>query len=101
MLRFLFWNLNGKALQDRVAKLVRAHETDVLVLAECSVPENLILDALNVESHSPFHKSTSLLRTLAVFTRRGPLPRAPRNDGQASGRTREPSGSCRGMHVLL
>jgi exonuclease III len=71
MLRFLFWNLNGKDLQQRVAKLVRAHQTDVLVLAECSIPENLILDTLNVETHSPFCRSDSLLENLAVFTRLG------------------------------
>ena len=71
MLRFLFWNLNGKDLQHRVAKLVRTYETDVLVLAECSIPEDLMLDALNVQTHAPFSRSNSLLENLVVFTRLG------------------------------
>jgi hypothetical protein len=101
MLRFLFWNLNGKALQGRVAKLVRAHETDVLVLAECSVPENLILDALNVETHSPFRKSTSLLRTLAVFTRRGPCSAVTLLDDEAMRMTFQQLRLPSGIDLLL
>jgi hypothetical protein len=35
MLTFLFWNTNRKPLADRVARIVRAHAVDVVILAEC------------------------------------------------------------------
>lgn len=101
MLRFLFWNLNGKTLQHRVAKLARAHETDVLVLAECSILESLILDALNAETQSSFRKSTSLLENLAVFTRLGPCSAVTLLDDEAMRLTFQQVWLPSGIDLLL
>jgi hypothetical protein len=47
MLSFLFWNLAGQPIQDRVVRLVHAHDVDVIVLAECAVEPDDTLAALN------------------------------------------------------
>lgn len=38
VVKLLFWNLNGKALWNTVARLARNHEIDVVVPAECAIP---------------------------------------------------------------
>jgi hypothetical protein len=38
---FLFWNLNGKPLQNLVADLLQEHGVDVLLLVEDEIPKFL------------------------------------------------------------
>jgi hypothetical protein len=45
--RFLFWNLEGKALQHLVAQLAEEHSVDLIVLAECETPAMTMLARLN------------------------------------------------------
>jgi hypothetical protein len=47
MLTVLFWNIQKKPLLDRVARIVRAHAVDVVVLAECVQTDAELLAALN------------------------------------------------------
>jgi endonuclease/exonuclease/phosphatase family metal-dependent hydrolase len=47
MISFLFWNLNKRPLQDRVVRLAREHEVDVLMLAECELTPPVVLEALS------------------------------------------------------
>jgi len=47
MLSVLFWNVQKKPLLDRVARLVRAHAVDVVVLAECAQTDAELLASLN------------------------------------------------------
>jgi len=47
VLSVLFWNVQKKPLLDRVARLVRAHVVDVVVLAECAQTDAELLTALN------------------------------------------------------
>ena len=43
LVSFLFWNVNGKPLEERIARLARANDVDVLMLAECnSEPEEVL-----------------------------------------------------------
>ena len=55
MLSFLFWNLNGKPLDTRVARIVAAHDVDVVILAECAVSVPSVERALNAASQRLFH----------------------------------------------
>jgi hypothetical protein len=47
MLTFLFWNLGEQPLQVIVGNLARLHQVDVLILAECTIPEADLLRELN------------------------------------------------------
>ncbi len=44
MASFLFWNLCGRRLELVLRRLIRRHEIDVLMLAECAIPEDSMLD---------------------------------------------------------
>src|SRR5256885_2176351 len=44
MIRFLFWNIARKPLQNLVANSVEEHEVDVLILGECEIPTGLLLE---------------------------------------------------------
>lgn len=47
MVTFLFWNLNGKPLQNLVATAAQEQEVDILILAESDIPYAELIDALN------------------------------------------------------
>ncbi len=47
MARFLFWNLNRRDIPGFVGTLAREQEADVLILAECRIPEARLLEELN------------------------------------------------------
>jgi endonuclease/exonuclease/phosphatase family metal-dependent hydrolase len=51
---FLFWNLRLKLLQRRIARVVRQHRVDVIILAECAIPEEELLGALAREGEKSF-----------------------------------------------
>jgi len=69
VIKFLFWNLNGKPLEATVGSLARMHDIDVLMLAECAVAPARMLRVLNDETDRPFHLTFSLLKSIAVYTR--------------------------------
>jgi len=69
MLSFLFWNLNKKPLQQRVARLAITQAVDVLLLAECEVPAVEMLAALNAPGGQSFCFPQSEARKLKIFTR--------------------------------
>jgi hypothetical protein len=58
MLTFLFWNLNGRPLEERVRRLAARHEVDVLILTECSTPIVTMLQTLNRENDLVGYHST-------------------------------------------
>lgn len=72
MIRFLFWNINRKPLQHRLARLARYHDVDVVALAECVLSPAEVLASLNGGAGEPYRETMSLLDTIAVYTR---LPR--------------------------
>jgi hypothetical protein len=47
MLSFLFWNLNGKSIQQLVASIAQDNFIDVVILAECSITYAELLEAMN------------------------------------------------------
>lgn len=53
MLRFLFWNTGRRPVQAIIADLARSNDVDVLVLAECAVPPEALLEVLRAAGFHP------------------------------------------------
>jgi hypothetical protein len=68
MIRFLFWNINKKPLQENIARLTRQHGVDVLMLAECDIPAAELLQALNPLDDVRYHYAPSPGGKIQVFT---------------------------------
>jgi len=80
MLNFLFWNINGKPLASAIGKLVRQHQVDVLILAECRIADTELIRDLNTETddryqlveRDPFCERLTLVTRMPVRSiRRG------------------------------
>lgn len=56
MATFLFWNVRRKRLELVVRRLVERHAIDVLMLAECAIPEQVMLLELNKGASDTFHR---------------------------------------------
>ena len=69
VLNFLFWNINGKQLETRVARLARRHSIDVIMLVECAVAPGAMLNALNERNSPEFELPFSLARSIVIYTR--------------------------------
>lgn len=69
MTTFLFWNLNGKRLEETIVNLAFRQEVDVLILAECDIPPKVMLKALNPKKKAEFHFPFSLCEKVMIFTR--------------------------------
>jgi hypothetical protein len=69
MLSFLFWNLDKKPLETRVARLTARYDIDVLMLAECVTDPGEMLKALNAEGKGGYCFPFSESKKLRVFTR--------------------------------
>src|SRR5271170_1031403 len=54
MTRFWFWNLCERRLEPVLRRLSSRHEIDVLMLAECTIPERSMLEALNAGGQGTF-----------------------------------------------
>lgn len=59
MVTFLFWNLKRKPRQSLVANLALRHNIDVLMLAECIIPPDVLLIALNQSNRVEFDYAPS------------------------------------------
>lgn len=70
MAAFLFWNLCGRRLEPVLQRLATRHAIDVLMLAECAVPEESMLDALNTDGQRVFTRVPALAsRGLDLYSR--------------------------------
>lgn len=69
MTSFLFWNLQKKPLEGLVSELAEAHEVDVLILTECTIPAHIILEALNQRAGSMFQLTDSQCEEIVIYTR--------------------------------
>jgi endonuclease/exonuclease/phosphatase family metal-dependent hydrolase len=72
MASFLFWNLNQKALQARVARLAQQLQVDVVMLAECNLPPAEVLHALNESGTNSYCFPFSQAEKICIFTRFSP-----------------------------
>ncbi|HEY7426067.1 MAG TPA: hypothetical protein VH682_17685 [Gemmataceae bacterium] len=70
MVAFLFWNLCGRPLELVLGRLTARHAIDVLILAECAIPEKSMLDALNKAGQGTFRRVPALAsRGLDLYSR--------------------------------
>lgn len=69
MIKFLFWNLNKKPLERRIASLARHYDIDVLMFAECVIPVGHVLSALSDATGQVYHLPSSQCDSLAIYTR--------------------------------
>jgi len=69
MITFLFWNLNQKSLEGRVARLAEKHEVDIVILAECPIPTRSMIDALHQRSGRRFNLPFSACEKIVIYTR--------------------------------
>ena len=53
---FLFWNMKGRPLQERVGRIVRGNDVDMVMLAECDVEVGAISEALAPDDYR-YHES--------------------------------------------
>ena len=44
-INFLFWNVNRQPLQERVGRIAKTHDVDVLCLAECPLQADVFVSA--------------------------------------------------------
>jgi hypothetical protein len=73
MATFLFWNLGGHRLEPVLGRLTARHEIDVLMLAECAIPEVAMLHALNAADKGMFRRIPALAsRRLDLYSRFDP-----------------------------
>jgi exonuclease III len=83
-LTFLFWNMGGESriaaptrsatnrialLRSVLANLVRIHQVDVLMLAECPIPPQVLREAVNAGNSRQFQvpDAGSACETIAIF----------------------------------
>lgn len=52
-MRFLFWNLNRLPRQNLLAAIAHEHDADVVIVAECDVPDADVLVALGASFRKP------------------------------------------------
>jgi len=71
MLTFMFWNICGKPNEERIARLARRHDVDVLILAECRIVPNVLLPLLNRgrESAEYHYHANKLCDLINVYSR--------------------------------
>src|SRR4051812_19782599 len=81
MVTFLFWNLCGRRLEQVLYRLTARHRIDVLMLAECAIPEDAMLRSLNATGQGPFCRvpgvASQRLELYSRFEQRcfGPVPK--------------------------
>lgn len=67
---FMFWNIGRRDLSEIIAGACLAHDVDILIIAECEIPETKLLLHLNkadsLRTYTGIHKGDSTLR---MFTR--------------------------------
>ncbi len=57
-------------MEPVLRRLAARHQLDVLMLAECAIPENSMLDALNLEGRDTFRRIPALAsRELDLYSR--------------------------------
>ncbi|MFN0107787.1 MAG: endonuclease/exonuclease/phosphatase family protein [Blastocatellia bacterium] len=69
MTTFLFWNLGGKPLADRLARMANNFGVDVLILAECEVAPGMMLETLNRQAAPMFHHHPGQCERIAIYAR--------------------------------
>jgi len=81
MMTIVFWNTNRQSVDEKVALLARAHNADLVLLAEHGGQHYPTLDSLNRDVVFPFQYASGLSPGFAIFSRFSPSFLIPRFDG--------------------
>ena len=71
-MKFLFWNVNRRALDDLVVDLASEHNVDLVMLAEYAGDPFVLLDLLNRDNGFGFYSVPTLSDTIRLFVRFSP-----------------------------
>src|SRR5262245_32957507 len=69
MASFLFWNLHVNRLETVLQRLTAEHAIDVLMLAECVIPEASMLGSLNRAGQGTFRRIPAIASRLDLYSR--------------------------------
>jgi len=72
MVNFLFWNINGKPLENIISCIVRENDVDVVVLAVCSVPDADLVAALNSQRPRGYSLFPTMIKGIRICHRFSP-----------------------------
>jgi hypothetical protein len=67
-MRFLFWNIKKNPVGPILSEIVRQHDVEVLILAEC-LDQGTILVDLNATTKNLFHLTDSQRTRVVIYTR--------------------------------
>jgi hypothetical protein len=67
--KFVFWNLNRKPLQELLRLLVDTFDIDILIIAESTIPDDLLLTTLNSNQERQFVLPDGFSKSLKFFIR--------------------------------
>ncbi len=67
MTTFLFWNVKRKPLAKRIARIAAAHSVDVIILAECDLEPDELLEELRVATTWQYVKPFSLCEKITIY----------------------------------
>lgn len=66
-MKFLFWNVNKNPVGPILSKIVKQHDVEIVILAEC-LDEGTILVDLNAVAKNPFHLTDSKVTRVVIYT---------------------------------
>ncbi|MEL6929777.1 MAG: endonuclease/exonuclease/phosphatase family protein [Cyanobacteria bacterium J06600_6] len=69
MTSILFWNINKKPLLEEIKELCIDNDVDILILAECNLSNDNILEAINLKSKIKYTAPLNLVSNLSFFCR--------------------------------
>ncbi|MGP8052127.1 MAG: hypothetical protein ACLPYB_16165 [Desulfobaccales bacterium] len=69
MATFLFWNIKGKQIVDRIVTLAHTYSIDVLMLAESSIAIDIMGIALNAGQKELYFPDPGFSNKIQIFTR--------------------------------
>lgn len=69
MTSFLFWNLNKKPLQSLISNIASYRQVDVVMLVECSIAPDVLLESLNAGKPSYHYAANRICEEVEVFCR--------------------------------
>jgi len=68
MVKFMFWNINGKPLAALIREIVAAHGVDIVILAECRIAPGEFLRDWRLPDTAPLQHIQILSESIKVFS---------------------------------
>lgn len=68
-MNILFWNLNKKNLISELRFISEENDADIIILAECELPDAVVLEALNINRRRKYQLPLNLSSRLRIYAR--------------------------------